>query len=276
MQDDRLLCLLSKALRSSPSSLDVLELTREITNFFGFDYYAVSMIAPVPISNYTFEAFSCYCSKPQIKNSSKEDIVFGPAYHKSLEAFQPVFWNGDMVENPPLFPEEFCLFELRHGWALSTRDPGGGASLICLARSEHPVTEEERACRCAGFTLTAQVIHNAMLKSWLPEKIPEASLGITFREKEVLRWAAEGKTSHETAKIMGISERTVNFHINNSVAKLGSTNRVQAVVKAAMLGKLSDTPPLSPAACQRGACASCISPPALAAPADERYRTPPA
>jgi LuxR family quorum-sensing system transcriptional regulator SolR len=52
----------------------------------------------------------------------------------------------------------------------------------------------------------------------------------------VLRWTGEGKTSYEIGKILSISERTVNFHVNNVLSKLAATNKVQAVVKAIATG----------------------------------------
>jgi DNA-binding CsgD family transcriptional regulator len=58
------------------------------------------------------------------------------------------------------------------------------------------------------------------------------------REIEILRWTADGKTAADIAQIIGISERTVNFHINQAVAKLGASNKVNAAVRAAMRGLL--------------------------------------
>lgn len=55
------------------------------------------------------------------------------------------------------------------------------------------------------------------------------------REFEVLHWLKRGKTSWEIAQILGISERTVNYHINNILRKLDATNRSQAVSEAANL-----------------------------------------
>jgi LuxR family quorum-sensing system transcriptional regulator SolR len=52
----------------------------------------------------------------------------------------------------------------------------------------------------------------------------------------VLCWTGEGKTSYEIGQILNISERTVNFHVNNALSKLTSTNKVQAVVKAIAMG----------------------------------------
>jgi len=53
------------------------------------------------------------------------------------------------------------------------------------------------------------------------------------REVETLTWAARGKTSAEIAEILGITKRTVDFHVDNARAKLGAPTRTAAVIKAA-------------------------------------------
>jgi DNA-binding NarL/FixJ family response regulator len=53
------------------------------------------------------------------------------------------------------------------------------------------------------------------------------------REVETLTWAARGKTSAEIAQILGLSKRTVDFHIDNARTKLGAATRVEAAIKAA-------------------------------------------
>jgi DNA-binding NarL/FixJ family response regulator len=59
---------------------------------------------------------------------------------------------------------------------------------------------------------------------------------LTDREIESLTWAARGKSSSGIAVILHISERTVNFHMDNAMRKLGVATRIQAVVKCALLG----------------------------------------
>jgi len=56
---------------------------------------------------------------------------------------------------------------------------------------------------------------------------------ISDREVETLTWAARGKTSAEIAVILGLSKRTVDFHIDNARIKLGATTRIEAAIKAA-------------------------------------------
>src|SRR5580704_7683528 len=53
------------------------------------------------------------------------------------------------------------------------------------------------------------------------------------REVETLTWSARGKTSAEIAQILGLSKRTVDFHIDNARTKLGAATRVEAAIKAA-------------------------------------------
>jgi len=52
------------------------------------------------------------------------------------------------------------------------------------------------------------------------------------REVEALTWVARGKTSVEIAQILGLTKRTIDFHIDNARAKLGAATRTEAVIKA--------------------------------------------
>ena len=56
--------------------------------------------------------------------------------------------------------------------------------------------------------------------------------GLTLREREVLRSVKLGRTSRDAADSLGISERTVKFHMANILRKLKAGNRTQAVAMA--------------------------------------------
>lgn len=60
------------------------------------------------------------------------------------------------------------------------------------------------------------------------------STALSSREVECLQWLASGKTLFEAATILGISERTLRYHINNARERLGVTTTVQAIVAAAL------------------------------------------
>jgi DNA-binding NarL/FixJ family response regulator len=58
-------------------------------------------------------------------------------------------------------------------------------------------------------------------------------IGLREREVETLTWAARGKTFAEIAEILGLSKRTVEFHLENARRRLGVATRTQALIKAA-------------------------------------------
>jgi DNA-binding NarL/FixJ family response regulator len=59
---------------------------------------------------------------------------------------------------------------------------------------------------------------------------------LTTREHEVLQLLAEGLSNKLVARRLRISEHTVKFHVSSIYAKLGATNRTEAVSHAARRG----------------------------------------
>ncbi len=64
---------------------------------------------------------------------------------------------------------------------------------------------------------------------------------LTERELTCLRWAAVGKTSWEMGVILGLTERTVNFHVHNACQKLGVHGRQAAITVAFQSGLMTAT-----------------------------------
>jgi DNA-binding NarL/FixJ family response regulator len=75
--------------------------------------------------------------------------------------------------------------------------------------------------------ITARLAGIARMELW-PKLV-----ALNDREVEALTWVARGKTSAEIAQILGLSKRTIDFHIDNARNKLGAATRTQAVIKAA-------------------------------------------
>ncbi|MEW6393010.1 MAG: response regulator [Pseudomonadota bacterium] len=74
--------------------------------------------------------------------------------------------------------------------------------------------------------IKARLAHVARTDIWARD------IQLNEREIETLTWAARGKTSAEIAKILGLTKRTVDFHIDNARIKLGVATRTQAAIKA--------------------------------------------
>jgi DNA-binding CsgD family transcriptional regulator len=65
---------------------------------------------------------------------------------------------------------------------------------------------------------------------------------LSERELECLEWVSFGKTSWETALILGVSERTINFHLLNASRKLNVYGRQAAVALALRQNLLHPSP----------------------------------
>jgi DNA-binding NarL/FixJ family response regulator len=88
------------------------------------------------------------------------------------------------------------------------------------------------------FEMLDTVIQN-LLRRRLDGSRPQSDYHLTDREREVLAWVGRGKTSSEIAIILGLRERTVNFHCDRAMKRLDVTNRTQAVAKAIANGLIS-------------------------------------
>ncbi len=81
-------------------------------------------------------------------------------------------------------------------------------------------------------------LHIALMRTLSPSSIPNSvhNTTISHREREVLDWMKEGKTSWEISQILRISERTVNFHVQNILSKLQASTRGHAIALAIQQG----------------------------------------
>ncbi len=61
--------------------------------------------------------------------------------------------------------------------------------------------------------------------------LPEMPV-LSMRERELLGWVARGKSNNVIAEIMNISPHTVDAYLRRVFYKLGTTDRISAVVKA--------------------------------------------
>lgn len=82
------------------------------------------------------------------------------------------------------------------------------------------------------FDMLAAII-NARLAGIARNGVWPQTVRLNDREVEVLTWVARGKTSMEIARILGLTKRTIDFHIDNARDKLGTATRTEAVIKAA-------------------------------------------
>lgn len=83
----------------------------------------------------------------------------------------------------------------------------------------------------AGGSVFASAVTEALLRHALRSESGD-DRGLTDREREVLRFVAEGRTNREIGRRLGISERTAQAHLSRVFDKLDVSSRTEAVAVA--------------------------------------------
>jgi DNA-binding CsgD family transcriptional regulator len=151
----------------------------------------------------------------------------------------PIIWNqATYVESGvgELW-EHQASYGYRTGIAMALHLPDGKHFLLGVDRdSPLPDDTDELQRLVADLQLFAVHAQDSAMRLLLPAAQQPERPSLTPRELEALRWTMEGKTAWEAGVLLGISERTVVFHVNNAMHKLGCINKQQAVLKALRLG----------------------------------------
>jgi LuxR family quorum sensing-dependent transcriptional regulator len=145
--------------------------------------------------------------------------------------------------------EQVFEFAYGHGYteghviplhAVDRRGRPSSASLT-LYWQHHPARLSQPESTPPWLRLVAAYFHERALElrnlgDTDPEDLPPL---LSDRERECLLWACRGKTRGETANILGVRERTVEFHFEKAMRKLGVHNKYHAIAIAILLGLIS-------------------------------------
>lgn len=120
-------------------------------------------------------------------------------------------------------------FGMHDGFVVPVFDATGASGLVSLAGREidrHPATR-------AKVAMTSVYLYNRLCALRFGSAVKP---DLTQRETEILKWIVAGKSDWQIGKILHISAKTVNFHVENVKRKFGVATRIQAVVAAVRQG----------------------------------------
>lgn len=225
--------------RPWPDFLDTLAADLcDTTTRLGFEFWGYELNIPLPLSaprqfsfnNFPLEWRHCYARKNY--RSVDPTIVHGRS-----SSF-PLIWDAQLFSACPALWMDAQSHGIGVGWTQPCRGARGVHGIFTLARAGVPLHDDELKYKLTAMMRLAERAHLAFSKSFVHMHLPEMNVHLSRKEREVLRWSGDGKTSSEVGMLMYISERTVNFHINNALQKLNASNKVSAVIKAELLGLL--------------------------------------
>ncbi|MFT3986858.1 helix-turn-helix transcriptional regulator [Aestuariivirga sp.] len=165
-----------------------------------------------------------------------------PAFNICFSRQLPLDWaevraSDNSVEEIHHVAESFGIG--RQGISIPIRDEGFGHAMFSVNfECEDRHWGEMRQVLANGLHLFAHYFHQRV-KDVISQRPLSGDFELSPREREVLKWAADGKTAWETAKVIGLSERAIRLYTENAMAKLRAKTKTQAVAIAVKTGLIN-------------------------------------
>lgn len=144
----------------------------------------------------------------------------------------PIIWPQKEIKLSPVnkkIVSESAEFGISSGISFPFRGPGCEFGIFTASSSQK---FHKSPLNDPYVQYEIQLLGCALFDFLTTKEKQKNTKSLTKREKECLKWVAAGKTSWEASKIMGISERTVIFHIQNAASKMNTASRTSAAIIA--------------------------------------------
>jgi DNA-binding CsgD family transcriptional regulator len=138
----------------------------------------------------------------------------------------PKVWNSND------YPDDLGIInEGQRALTFRLRPRFGEIAIFAItAEMNEPEWEDRRESLLSEIRVLANYFHGHVLR--INGHNSNSDILMSARELDCLKWTAAGKTAWEASVILGISERTVRFHVNAAREKLECATTTQAVAKA--------------------------------------------
>ena len=227
---------------AAKTTAELVDLFSKCIGAYGYDRFMYAMMSEDPVHNW-HRAPSIARNYPDNWMEYYVDNAFmtiDPVRETAYRA--PCFLVVPIPDHLELDGRQRqCLLQGRKaglyaGVGVPFHGPHGELAGVGLASSERShkadrVTADKLAVLCYQF-------HAAHIALAL-DPLARPQVWLTEREREVLKWCARGKSNWDIGEILGISENTVRFFVKRCAIKLGTTSKIEAVLKAIRLGAIN-------------------------------------
>ncbi|MFJ2537830.1 MULTISPECIES: autoinducer binding domain-containing protein [unclassified Pseudomonas] len=203
----------------------------------GFNFCAISVTSPDQEVHLDAFNINNYPKEWNQQYEQQKFSVIDPVVAHCNHSVMPIVWNETVFADTPRLWEALKEHKLQYGWSQAFHHEDTGlCSIISLARKHCPISPLE-LYEHFGYIFYAASHLSELFARTLPVNPAKSDKPhLSPRELEVLQLSAGGKTAYEISKILSLSERTVNYHVQNVIEKLNVCNKISAVIAAARAG----------------------------------------
>lgn len=201
----------------------------------GFDFYVLFIKHPVP---FTRPKTFYYCNLPEKWINSYFQENYSPVDPILQNCQLPGslwVWDDESAGEGAIMMRAARRHGIYHGISISAIALNRATGILSFASSD-PLNNVKLTTELQ-LKLQYMVELSLTTLSRLEDiSMVSVKLELSDREREILKWTAEGKTSAEISLILSISQHTVNFHQKNMQKRLNAPNKTQIASYAAAIG----------------------------------------
>lgn len=212
---------------------------RRAATSLGFEHFLYGLRIAISLSRPCQFVLSGYPPRWRSHYDAQGFMAVDPVLVRGATSVLPFGWDEIDRSAPTtrrLF-DDAASFGLCHGMTVPLHGMTGELGLMSFARREPLPTGAMRARlfqRAQWITANVQ----ERIRQLLQETATAPEPKLTPRERECLRYAAQGVKAGAIGAAIGIAESTVVYHLNSAERKLGVKTRNQAIARAVALGAI--------------------------------------
>ncbi len=200
--------------------------------YLGFPHSLCASSNPIHLSNYPAAWQDEYL---EAKLYDKDAVVLD-----SKNSSLPIIWSLDNiavrgVEAKSIF-ERAADYDIHSVCTIPIRDRIGRLSAITFASREKLQLFQKLLNDNLAFLHLAAAFLQSNVDRLVNDNPETTQYNLTPRELSILKYISDGLANKDAAEKLGITERTVTFHIENAINKLSANNRPHAVATAIRSG----------------------------------------
>lgn len=241
--------LLEPLLRAANAGEDLVSAVDLIVRQLGFDSFLCGWSwAPRPDRDAVLYVFTTQPTEWTTLYDQKHYIEVDPRIQHAEEVTALFEWNAKELRGrralTDAFLDDAAKFGIRCGACFAFRDSNGNGVLIAYNSKREQLDSIHVRENAGALYSFGHAFHDIFMRTVVEHGMPSRLHGVslTRREIEALQYAARGLTMQDMAPKMGITPRTVRFHIESAITKLGALKREEAIALAVKGGFLSLPP----------------------------------
>jgi DNA-binding CsgD family transcriptional regulator len=230
--------VLHAALHACQRSRSIVDSFFALASWYGFDgltYIVLGDPSGAPsLARHWTTAGNAWGARYAARGYQRLDPRVVLTYGRSV----PIAWDAVQMQKTreyAAFLADASRFGIRSGVAITLTGAGTGRAVVgwdSLASAVDSSRAFAIRASLAHLALVAGFVHESMFAHRCSGERKLKTVHLSPRERECLAFAARGMTSCDIGLKLAITERTVNFHFGNILAKLGVLNRGEAIARA--------------------------------------------